>query len=530
MRAFGVALSLVTVVAVQAQDHPERATWTARDYVKNREATFSGCSNIHASETKLVQFADRREELCAAKGAHGIDKGGLWCSFDEENGAKEAFCKAERLRVDGPAALSWVRGGGAVKDRKSLPELELNRAAGMSSLPCQVDHNALSRRTGHGGQEWLSKSLASQPETRCDGHIKRPVYMLADKYGGVNPWHAIEGMAHAFAVYALYELRSEDAQVILMDVPAAASVDADPQLAGKHAQDLLTSYMATWKPIWRTSFSGGGPVISFAQLMMNATLLAKSMDMESAGPELKAVLEQPGDAAVRSAALVALWEKPGSSLCFDTATFGIHGGVSPFSSGRQACPGAPMMMGMSDMFMDKIGLAHVLPTARKSGSERLNVVYALRGTGPNTASAGTPGRDIKDVNDLLKQLKRIPNIELSAYDFGRIPFATQARLTRTADVLVGVHGAALTWALFLPDTSALVEIELGFRCKCFTNLATWTQVTYRKAKSSSQAYGTSYANIVRTVSEAVTEVRRNIAAKRASEDDNHDHDHAGGRA
>ena len=43
-------------------------------------------------------------------------------------------------------------------------------------------------------------------------------------------------------VYALYELRSEDAQVILMDVPAGSSSDADPQLAGKHAQDLLTSY------------------------------------------------------------------------------------------------------------------------------------------------------------------------------------------------------------------------------------------------------------------------------------------------
>ena len=84
---------------------------------------------------------------------------------------------------------------------------------------------------------------------------------------------------------------------------------------------------------------------------MNATLLAKSMDMESAGADLKAVLEGPGDAAARSAGLVAHWEKPGTSLCFDTATFGIHGGVSPFSSGRQACAGAPMMMGMADMFM-----------------------------------------------------------------------------------------------------------------------------------------------------------------------------------
>ena len=34
-------------------------------------------------------------------GAHGIAKGGLWCAFDIEGGAKEAFCKAERLRIDG---------------------------------------------------------------------------------------------------------------------------------------------------------------------------------------------------------------------------------------------------------------------------------------------------------------------------------------------------------------------------------------------------------------------------------------------
>lgn len=47
-----------------------------------------------------------------------------------------------------------------------------------------------------------------------------------------------------------------------------------------------------------------------------------------------------------------------------------------------------------------------------------------------------------------------------------------------------MHGAALTWTMFLPSPSAVVEMDrsAGYaRCHCFINLARWTGHPYAKA-------------------------------------------------
>ena len=54
--------------------------------------------------------------------------------------------------------------------------------------------------------------------------------------------------------------------------------------------------------------------------------------------------------------------------------------------------------------------------------------------------------------------------KVEAVDFGRLGIEQQLRVVRSADVMVGYHGAALTLSLFMPPESALVEIEGSFRC------------------------------------------------------------------
>lgn len=54
--------------------------------------------------------------------------------------------------------------------------------------------------------------------------------------------------------------------------------------------------------------------------------------------------------------------------------------------------------------------------------------------------------------------------QLVAVDLGALGIEEQLRLVRSADVLAGYHGAALTLSLFMPPESALLEVEEAYRC------------------------------------------------------------------
>ena len=60
--------------------------------------------------------------------------------------------------------------------------------------------------------------------------------------------------------------------------------------------------------------------------------------------------------------------------------------------------------------------------------------------------------------------------QFAALDFGQLPLEEQIRQARSADVLAGYHGAALTLACFMDPPAALVEVEEEWRC---TRAAGW---------------------------------------------------------
>jgi EGF domain-specific O-GlcNAc transferase len=71
-----------------------------------------------------------------------------------------------------------------------------------------------------------------------------------------------------------------------------------------------------------------------------------------------------------------------------------------------------------------------------------------------------------------------PNAKITVVDFGSIPFCEQVELAYYSDVLVGVHGAALTHLLFLPTasptrpTANVIEIQpKGLHHRGFRNVA-----------------------------------------------------------
>jgi protein O-GlcNAc transferase len=83
------------------------------------------------------------------------------------------------------------------------------------------------------------------------------------------------------------------------------------------------------------------------------------------------------------------------------------------------------------------------------------------------------GRRLVDQDRLLDLANTsLPHVEVRTADFATLPFKDQMQVVRDSDVLVGVHGAGLTHALWLKPALSVVEIlPHGLNHKGFRNLA-----------------------------------------------------------
>ncbi|KAJ5383472.1 Glycosyltransferase AER61 uncharacterized [Penicillium concentricum] len=81
-----------------------------------------------------------------------------------------------------------------------------------------------------------------------------------------------------------------------------------------------------------------------------------------------------------------------------------------------------------------------------------------------------------------------PNIIIQEVDFATIPFKEQLDVLQQTDILVGVHGAGLTHAMFLPPRSTVVEIlPAQVAIRAFENLASLLDHSYFSVRSSKKS-------------------------------------------
>ena len=79
-----------------------------------------------------------------------------------------------------------------------------------------------------------------------------------------------------------------------------------------------------------------------------------------------------------------------------------------------------------------------------------------------------------------------PNVKVNLLDLAEHPMSEQVRIASESDILAGVHGAGLTYAMFQRPDSALVEIiPNGFNHKGFRNLAKMRGLKYFSTHASS---------------------------------------------
>jgi protein O-GlcNAc transferase len=98
-------------------------------------------------------------------------------------------------------------------------------------------------------------------------------------------------------------------------------------------------------------------------------------------------------------------------------------------------------------------------------------------------------REIINEDKLLKTISETVcgeskkcELDLQVFDFQKLTFYQQLSVARNTDILLGMHGAALTSAIYLRNTAAVIEIGHPTRSgnQHFNNLARYMGLRYRK--------------------------------------------------
>jgi hypothetical protein len=78
-------------------------------------------------------------------------------------------------------------------------------------------------------------------------------------------------------------------------------------------------------------------------------------------------------------------------------------------------------------------------------------------------------------------------ININVVDFAIISFAKQLEIVRNSNIIVGVHGAGLTWIMFAAEEAVLVEMHPSYRLdRHFRHLARLVNKDYLPMRSLSR--------------------------------------------
>lgn len=149
-------------------------------------------------------------------------------------------------------------------------------------------------------------------------------------------------------------------------------------------------------------------------------------------------------------------------------------------------------------------------------------------------SRGTKYRRILNEDEVIYALQTFPEVQLTVAQYSwDMSFLEQVEMSHNTDIFIGMHGAGLTHALFLPDWALLFELYNCGDRNCYQDLARLRGISYmtwqnedkvvEKTEELHPRYGDNpkfrnYAfdvrEFMRLVEQAVIKVRRSIEEHR----------------
>ncbi|KAL4448126.1 hypothetical protein ABPG75_005345 [Micractinium tetrahymenae] len=154
--------------------------------------------------------------------------------------------------------------------------------------------------------------------------------------------------------------------------------------------------------------------------------------------------------------------------------------------------------------------------ARQIGNKE-ELLAALRALGEEWSREGSGGSGDGSGHDAL-------SVSVSLLDFAKLTVEQQLAVVQQADILIGMHGAALAHALLLPPHAALVELwpQADGIWRCYQNFAQWAGALYRRVanRDPSRHRNTPRGDVTDVDAAALTQAVREllplVAARRAA--------------
>lgn len=148
--------------------------------------------------------------------------------------------------------------------------------------------------------------------------------------------------------------------------------------------------------------------------------------------------------------------------CYAKAIFvpcGYAGGVS-LRSTKVSCPNHQNVVEFGRYFIEKYGTKWRLSGVRnvKLVTLILRKDYLAHPRQLHGSSLRKTGRKLANSNEVVVALNKLENVEVTAIFLEDLTFKEQVELVAKTDVLIGVHGAGLTFAMLLPPEAIVIEL------------------------------------------------------------------------
>jgi len=130
-----------------------------------------------------------------------------------------------------------------------------------------------------------------------------------------------------------------------------------------------------------------------------------------------------------------------------------------------SCVGSGLFKAFSEHLLHRLGIAQ-----DKHNSEEFRITLLTR---------STKYRKILNQDELVGAMMKVPRFKIKVVDYTwQLPFLDQLKITHNSDIFIGMHGAGLTHALFLPDWAVLFELYNTEDPGCYSDLARLRGVNY----------------------------------------------------
>jgi hypothetical protein len=139
----------------------------------------------------------------------------------------------------------------------------------------------------------------------------------------------------------------------------------------------------------------------------------------------------------------------GKTVCYADAHFNIPARLSPLYNDDQ-CRGSPLLRLFSDFVLDSVGALRTVPAPA-----RFVVTLILR---KNYQTGHVIGRRLKNPEALAAALRAVDaSVVVNALDYADFDYDQQMNISRSTDLLVGMHGAGLIQMMFQPQHGGVFE-------------------------------------------------------------------------